>query len=425
MKKASVTKEVLDSPNQPIHAIQVGIDWADKEHAFCLRTPDGKLHQGSFKQKQQAIAEWISAWGSKYPGVEIQVCIEASRGALINALREYSTVRIYPVNPAALAAFRKALAHGGGKNDPVDARLILKFLEQNREHMRRLEPDSPETRELLSLVTQRRALVEQRVAHSNAIGDLWKQYFPVIHELNAAKPYMEFVIRLVVKYPSLPQLQAAGKTKLRAFFYGVNKKSIEKRLDIIMEAKPLTTDETLIRTNARQCVALARQIDTLNVTIKEYDREIDRLVAVHKDYHIFATLPGGAKNTVARIIAALGDDRTRFPNAEALQAAAGIAPITTQSGKSRYVNARWACSKFTRQTFHEYAGLSLTKCAWAKSYYDSQLAKGKTSQVAKRSLAFKWLRIIYRCWLTGKPYSDQHYMARLKATGSALAVKKE
>ena len=85
------------------------------------------------------------------------------------------------------------------------------------------------------------------------------------------------------------------------------------------------------------------------------------------DYDIVRFLPGSSFRTHARIIAALGDDRSRFASAECLQAAAGIAPITIQSGKSRVVAARWSSSKFMRQTFHEYAGLSIKKCAWAKA----------------------------------------------------------
>ena len=200
MKKASVAIEAFESPTPPQPSVLIGIDWADKEHAFCARTPDGKLHHGSFKHKSAAITEWLSTWTSKYPELPIDVCLESSRGSLVNALREFPSVRIYPVNPAALAAYRKSLAHGGGKNDPLDARLILKFLEQNREHLRCLKLDSPETRELLALTAQRRELVEKRVALANSIGALWKQYFPAILELKPARTYVAFVIKLVIKH---------------------------------------------------------------------------------------------------------------------------------------------------------------------------------------------------------------------------------
>ena len=123
------------------------------------------------------------------------------------------------------------------------------------------------------------------------------------------------------------------------------------------------------------------------------------------------------------MIAALGDDRSRYADSVSLQCATGIAPITTQSGNQKFVSSRWACTKFLKQTFHEYAGLSIGRCLWAKAFYDSKIAAGKTPQAAKRALAYKWMRIIFRCWQDGTCYDDQKYMLRLKKSGSPLAEK--
>ena len=98
-------------------------------------------------------------------------------------------------------------------------------------------------------------------------------------------------------------------------------------------------------------------------------------------------------------------------------------PLTTQSGKQRYVSCRWACSKFIKQTFHEYAGLSIGKCVWAKAYYEQQISKGNSKQMAPRAFAYKWIRMMYRCWQTGEAYDDARYLARLQATGSPLVAR--
>jgi hypothetical protein len=34
--------------------------------------------------------------------------------------------------------------------------------------------------------------------------------------------------------------------------------------------------------------------------------------------------------------------------------------------------------------------------------------------VAVRALAFKWIRIIYRCWQTGTPYDEVKYLEGLR-----------
>jgi hypothetical protein len=77
--------------------------------------------------------------------------------------------------------------------------------------------------------------------------------------------------------------------------------------------------------------------------------------------------------------------------------------------------------KCLNQTFHKYAALSFTKSKWAKAYYDQQRDQGKSAQTARRALAYKWLRIIYRCWHDRVPYNEDKYIQRLKDTGPPLA----
>lgn len=164
---------------------------------------------------------------------------------------------------------------------------------------------------------------------------------------------------------------------------------------------------------------------TWPTTDHRYDGEIKTMVQQHTDYPLVASLPAGSYTTRCRLIAALGDDRSRFPKTESLQAASGIAPLTTQSGRQRFVSSRWACSKFMRQTFHEFAGLTITRCKWSAAYYKLQLSRGKSAQMAKRALAYKWQRITYRCWQDRVPYDEAKYLQRLRATGSPLIALME
>ena len=83
---------------------------------------------------------------------------------------------------------------------------------------------------------------------------------------------------------------------------------------------------------------------------------------------------------------------------------------------------RWACPKFLRQTFHEWAAHSIGSSAWAKAYYQQQRAKGKPRNTVVRALAFKWIRILFRCWKDRKPYSEEVYRQAL-ARRHQLAVK--
>ena len=221
-----------DAPSRS--AILIGIDWADNEHAYCARLPDGTVRTGSFKQQPRAIATWIAELSKAAPNATLDICIETSTGPLINALSEYQQVRIFPLNPLALANYRKAFAPGGGKNDPVDAKLIMQFVLHYREQLRQLNPNSPQTRELAALTQDRRTFVQQRVDLSNRFMTKLKAYFPTVFELDPARAYSAFIVAIIVHYPTLQQAQKAGKTKLRKLFYGKgtkdNYRSHSKRL---------------------------------------------------------------------------------------------------------------------------------------------------------------------------------------------------
>jgi len=100
----------------------------------------------------------------------------------------------------------------------------------------------------------------------------------------------------------------------------------------------------------------------------------------------------------ARLIVAMGSNRDRYESSDEIQKHAGIAPVTKLSGKKEWIHLRYTCPKFLRQTFVEWAGLSVRYSFWAKAYYRQQENKGKPHNTIIRALTFKWIRILFRCW---------------------------
>ena len=93
-----------------------------------------------------------------------------------------------------------------------------------------------------------------------------------------------------------------------------------------------------------------------------------------------------------------------------------------QQRQQRWVHWRWACPKFLRQTFHEWALHSIAYCPWAREYYEQQRVKGKLHNTAIRALAFKWIRILFRCWKDGVAYDESKYLAALTRRSSPLTA---
>ncbi len=104
-----------------------------------------------------------------------------------------------------------------------------------------------------------------------------------------------------------------------------------------------------------------------------------------------------------------------------MEGLSGIAPVTEMSGQKRFGHWRFACPKFIRQTFQEFADHSRRWCRWAKTYYELQLDRGKSHNAAVRALAYKWIRILFRCWKNRQPYQDDTYIQSLSKHGSAVA----
>jgi hypothetical protein len=215
---------------------------------------------------------------------------------------------------------------------------------------------------------------------------------------------------------------------VRKFYYAHNCRQgdlIEKRLEGIRTATALTTDPAIIEPSVLKVQMLARQIEALRPSIDRYEKEIPRRFAGQDDAHLFDSLPGAGEHLAPRLLVAFGTDRDRFDRATEIQQLTGIAPVTERSGKRTWVHWRWSASTFVRQSFHEFARLSIHHSEWARAYYELQRQRGKGHHAALRALAFKWLRILFRCWKDRIPYDEARYLRALRKRGSPLADRIE
>ncbi len=168
--------------------------------------------------------------------------------------------------------------------------------------------------------------------------------------------------------------------------------------------------------------ALTAQMLTTLAAVREFDAQIEELCQSHEDFDLFASLPGAGRVYTSRLLTAIGSNRERWASADALLRFSGVAPVVERSGKSSWTRWRYFCPKFVRQSFVEYAGESIRHSEWARAFYSSQKAKGKSHQAAVRALAYKWIRIIWKCWQTRMRYDEARYVEALRKKGSPLVA---
>ncbi len=411
-----------DSPKE--FAAFVGIDWADQKHAVCLlhgeRQSDMEL-----PHTPEAIAEWALSLRRQFGGVPVAVAVEQSRGALIHALMQHDHLVLFPINPKQAAHYREALSVAGRKDDPFDAQLLARFLREHHDRLRPWKPDDGCTRELGRMCELRRNVVEARKHVVQQLTATLKLYFPQALKF-AGDLQRPMALELLRRWPCLKELQRANPTSLRKFFrqYGHrNDDRINALIAEIRASQALTTDPAILRPNALFVQTLVKQIEQLNPAIEQFEKQIAALFAQHEDAAIFRSLPGAGAALAPRLCVAMGTDRTRFADASNVQAYSGIAPVTKRSGKSCHVNRRFACPKFIRQTFHEFADHARKWSAWSKAYYQQLRSQGSKHHAAVRALAFKWIRIIFRLWKGHTCYDEAKYTSQLIRRNSPLAKK--
>lgn len=415
------------SSSEPAFAAFVALDWSSQKHVFLLQPADGgKPELGSLDNTPEAVALWSAELNQRFGGRPIAVAVEQKRGAVVNMLQKYAHLVLYPVPPAMLARYRQAFVPSGAKDDPGDTAFILDLLQRHRDSLRRLEPDDEPTRLLQFLVEQRRQLVDDKTREVLRLQDCLKQYFPqLLQWFDVDTP---LVAALLCRWGHLQQLQHAHPGTLRGFLQQQHCRGaerIQQHIDAIYAATPATHDAAVLEACTRKARTLCKLIGTLRDEIKDLEKRRDELVAAHPDAPLFASFPGAGPATIPRLIVAFGSRRERYATAYDVQCDSGIAPVYKGSGKTAFVSMRRACPKFVRQTFHEFAGQSIPRCAWAKAYYQHLCApdKGrgaKDHHAAVRSLAYKWIRILFRCWKDRVPYDDQRYLNSLRRRGSLL-----
>lgn len=407
------------------YAAYVGLDWADRAHQICLRAADSSRdEQTTIANTPEALHAWANELRQRFAGGKIAVAVEQARGAVIYALSMHAHLELFPLNPAIAAKYREAAkAASGTKNDPLDASLQCELVRVHRDWLRPLVPLPGATRELLLLVEARRMLVEQRTALCHQLKATLKGYYPqalILVGDDVGTPLARAFLR---RWPTLAEVRRARRTTLRDFYHAHHVRSaelIEQRVQLAGTAVTLTDDAAVLATQPVLVAALLAQLEALRPVIADYDARIAACFATQPDAKLFASFPGAGPQLAPRLLVAFGPDRGRYQSAQQLQQYSGIAPVRTASGQTCVTHWRWHCPTFLRQSFHEFARCSIRQSLWARAYYQLELERGKKTHQALRALAYKWQRVMFRCWQQRTPYDEARYLAALRHRGSSL-----
>jgi transposase len=410
--------------NPSSFAAFIGLDKSDKKINVSLqRCGTAKIERGIIQGGAEALHGWVAALCARFPRQRIAICVEQPAAGLIHALMGYDFLVLFPINPMTLARYRQAFTPSRAKDDPTDADFLCELVALHREQLKAWQPDNLCTRKLRHLTQARRRSVNMRTRLSNQLRALLKSYFPQALELCGDELTTPMACALLQKWPSLQQLKRTRPETIRRFYYAQNARRgdvIEKRLALIAQAVPLTSDPALVESSIITVQALILGLRAVHTAILSYDREIARTFWQHPDASLFAALPGSGTAYSARLLAAFGSRRELFESAESMLNFSGIAPVLKRSGQATTIHRRYARPLFVHQSFLEYANESIRHSLWARAFYQRQKEAKKTHWVIIRALAYKWIRILFRCWQERIPYDELRYLKSLQKRHSPL-----
>ncbi len=404
----------------------VGLDRSDQKadlHLIDTRT-DQRLSQ-TIDTAPEALWEWLLQLRQQHPHARVALCLEQPAVHLIAFLEAYEWITLFPINPITLQKFREAFVTSRAKDDAKDALYLAELLLSHHHQLQPWAPEDTQTRAVQQLVFHRRAVIDERTGLTNRLIAMLKQYFPQALVLCGDELWRPLATRFLLKWPSLQAVQKAKLATLKQFYYlngSRSAKLLEQRLALVQKAVAVTGERALIESFEMRVLLICRQLQLLVQTVARYDHQIAQAYAAHPDREIFSSLPGAGAVLGPRLLASLGSQRQRFESAADLQHYTGVAPVTKRSGGSCYIHRRYLCPKFHRQSFHEYAKESILWSRWAAAYYLQQRTKGSSHHTAVRALAYKWQRVIWRCWQERTAYREETYEAALHKNGSPLVA---
>jgi len=279
--------------------------------------------------------------------------------------------------------------------------------------LRPLRPADEAWVELRQLTHAEAALTAEQARLVNQLTAVLKSYYPVVLQLfdDLSRPAaLAFLAQWADPHDSRALSVSQLTRWLRQQHYP-HAEAVAARMHARLQAPALAATPGKARAQIRWARALVAQLQALEAHRRAIREQIAELFTAHADHDLWASVPGAGPLLGARLVAAFGTDRDRFTSAEAVQALAGTSPVAYQSGKLRRVHLRRACDKQFRQTMHQLAFTSLTRCTWTRAYYDAYRERGHGHHAALRALANVGLRILFRMWQDHALYDDARFAA--------------
>jgi transposase len=396
--------------------VYCGIDWATDHHDVAVVDGDGRVvGRRRVGNDAAGFAELLTvlAEAGDSPEHPIPVAIETDHGLWVAALRATGRV-IYPINPLVASRYRARYAVSGAKSDATDAVLLANILRTDADAHRPLPADTELAQAIRVLARAQQDTVWARQQIGNQIRDLLNDFYPAaivaFAELPSGGLARADARTILAAAPTPAQAAKLTPARLRRLLIQAGRRrDLDRDVDRL---RAVFTDTYLHQPpqveNAMgiQLAALLRQFDAACAAVDALAEAAIAHFEQHPDATIITSFPGLGNLAGARVLAEIGDDRTRFTDARGLKAFAGSAPITRASGKKTVVLHRHIKNRRLAAVGSIWALASLRSSPGARRHFDARRAAGDWNHQAQRHLFNKFLGQLHHCLHTGQLYNE-------------------
>ncbi|WP_234342213.1 IS110 family RNA-guided transposase [Streptomyces leeuwenhoekii] len=399
-----------------------GIDWAERHHDVAIVDDTGTLlakaritdDVAGYNKLLDLLAEHGDSSATPIP-----VAIETSHGLLVAALRTGSR-KVFAINPLAAARYRDRHGVSRKKSDPGDALVLANILRTDMHAHRPLPADSELAQAITVLARAQQDAVWNRQQVANQVRSLLREYYPAaLHAFQSkdgglTRPDARVILTMA------PTPAKAAKLTLAQLRAGAEAQRPHSRLRHRNRAAaghlpfrvrpPASGGRGRLRSPAS---GPAQATDATCLAADDLAKAVEAAFREHADSEILLSFPGLGPLLGARVLAEIGDDRSRFTDARALKSYAGSAPITRASGRKHFVGRRFVKNNRLMNAGFLWAFAALQASPGANAHYRRRREHGDWHAAAQRHLLNRFLGQLHHCLPTRQHFDEQRAFASL------------
>jgi transposase len=329
---------------------------------------------------------------------------------LAEAMLAAAGLRLVHVAGLAVNRARQGTTGGEHKSDPRDARVIAEQVRTRRD-LRPIQPVSELDGERRLLASRRSDLQGEQTRRLARLHDLLVSIHPGLER--ALDLTTKGGLWLVSRYVTPAEVRTAGREGLVAHLQAAGGLPARQVQAVADRALAAAAAQQLAVPGERLAAGLVRELAAealaCRARVVQLDRDLAKLLERHPDAALVRSLPGMGAVLTAEFIAEAGS-LARFGSADALAAAAGLAPVLRQSGKVRFQRRPVGGNKGLKRVFYQSAFCSLSSPD-SRAFYARKRREGKRHHQALIALARRRIDVLWAILQTRQPFQPNYQKA--------------